>query len=64
MQGESEKDMEQLLREEAELLKTLILNGIGNGNTVNPKPFIPTPNQYKTLHLIMIKLNKNKQAAG
>ena len=64
MQGESEKDMEKLSNKEKELLESLILNGIGNGNTVNPKPFIPTPKQYKTLHSIMIKLDKKKQAAG
>lgn len=64
MQGEREKDMEKLSSQETELLKALILNGIGNGNTVNPKPFIPTPKQYKTLHSIMIKLDKKEQAAG
>lgn len=64
MQGESEKDMKKISGEEKELLKALILNGIGNGNTVNPDPFIPTPKQYKMLHSIMIKLDKNEHAVG
>lgn len=53
--------MKKLSSEETELLKALILNGIGNGNTVNPKPFIPTPKQYKTLHSIMIKFDKKNR---
>lgn len=56
--------MAKLSNEETDLLKELILNGIRNGNTVNPEPFIPTPKQYKTLHSIMIKLDKKNQAAG
>ena len=49
--------------EEKELLEKIILNGIGNGNTINPKPFSPTPEQYKVLYKIMNKL-KTEQAAG
>lgn len=62
MQGESEENM-KLTYEEKDLLEKLILNGIGNGNTVNPNPFTPTPEQYKILYSIMNKLDK-EQAAG
>lgn len=62
MQGESEEDM-KLTYEEKELLEKIILNGIGNGNTVNPKPFSPTPEQYTMLYKIMNKIDK-EQAAG
>ena len=63
MLGESETDMTmQLSDSEAILLKELVLTGIGNGNTVNPKPFVPTPDQYIKLHSIMKSLRE--QAAG
>lgn len=53
--------MKELIYEEKELLKEILLNAIGNGNTVNPKTFIPTPQQYKMLHSIIQKSELNKR---
>ena len=50
--------MKKFTCEEIKLFDKLILNAIGNGNTVNPKPFKPTPEQYKTLHQIAKKLKE------
>lgn len=45
--------MKELNYEEKGLLKEVLLNSIGNGNTVNPKAFTPDPKQYKLLHRTM-----------
>ena len=44
---------------EKELLDKLTLMAIANGNTVNPKAYEPTPEEYKILHDIRIKLGLN-----
>lgn len=46
--------------EEKALLDRLTLQAIANGNTVNPKAFEPTPEEYKLLHSIRIKLDLNR----
>lgn len=48
-----------LTKEELELLDRLTLNAIANGNTVNPTAYDPTPEEYKMLHQIRIKLGLN-----
>jgi len=35
--------------EKEELLEEILLNAYANGNTVEPKPFIPTPEQWKMI---------------
>ena len=42
---------------ELDVLAKVLLNAIANGNTVNPEPFKPTPEEYKLLCGIMCKLN-------
>lgn len=44
-------------REENELMQKILLLAEANGNTVNPKPFDPTPEQWKMLHQIINKLD-------
>ena len=44
---------------ELDLLDRLTLHAIANGNTVFPKPYEPTPEEYKALHTIRIKLELN-----
>jgi len=51
-----------LTAEERELLDRLTLQAIGNGNTINPQPFDPTPEEYRMLHTIRIKLGLNRKA--
>lgn len=53
--------MNELNCKEKKLLKEILLNAIGNGNTVNPKAFNPTPEQYKRLYSIMNKMELNKK---
>lgn len=53
--------MKKLNYDEKELLKSVLLNAIGNGNTVNPKAFVPTPKQYKLLHSIVQKCDLDKK---
>ena len=48
-----------LTPEEKDLLDRLTLMAIANGNTVSPEAFDPTPEEYKMLHSIRIKLNLN-----
>lgn len=52
--------MKELNYEEKELLRAVLLNAIGNGNTANPKPFNPTPKQHKQLYSITNKLGFNR----
>lgn len=42
--------------EEVKLLDKLLLNGIKNGNTVNPETYIPTPEEYRILYDIRNKI--------
>ena len=48
-----------LTNNEKDLLNKLTLLAIANGNTVNPKPFEPTPEEYQLLHQLRIKLDLN-----
>jgi len=50
-----------LTEKELALLDKLTLQAIANGNTVNPAAFEPTPEEYKTLHQIRLKLFKGGQ---
>lgn len=45
-----------LTQEEKDLLDKITLMAIGNGNSVSPTAYVPTPQEYKTLHTIRIKL--------
>lgn len=54
------KEDKTMTPEEKALLDRLTLQAIANGNTVNPKAFEPTPEEYKLLHSIRIKLDLNK----
>lgn len=51
--------MNSLTEKERDLLDRLTLLAIANGNTVNPEVFDPTPEEYKLLHQIRIKLDLN-----
>lgn len=46
-----------LTANEKELLNKLTLLAIANGNTVNPKPFEPSPEEYQLLHQLRIKMD-------
>ena len=48
-----------MTNKQKKLLKELVLVAIGNGNTVNPKPFIPTPSEYKELVDVINGLEKD-----
>ena len=52
--------MEQLTNKERELLDRVTLLVVANGNTVNPKPYNPTPEEYTLMHSIRIKLGLNE----
>lgn len=41
---------------EKQLLIDILLRAYANGNTVTPKPFDPTPEQWKTICSILNKL--------
>lgn len=45
--------------DELALIGRLTLTAIGNGNTVNPVAYDPTPEEYKLLHTIRIKMELN-----
>lgn len=49
----------ELTAKEKELLDKITLHAIANGNTVNPKILETTPEEYKLLHSIRIKLELN-----
>lgn len=51
--------MKELTREERNLLDRLTPLAIANGNTVNPTAYEPTPEEYKLLYSIRIKLDLN-----
>lgn len=42
--------------EEVKLVDKLLLNGVKNGNTVNPEAFVPTPEEYRLLYSIRNKI--------
>ena len=44
---------------ERDLLDRLTLLAIANGNTVSPKPFVPTPAEYKMLCELRIRMGLN-----
>lgn len=44
-----------LNQKERELLDKITLMAIANGNTVNPKVYEPTPEEYKMLCRIRVK---------
>ena len=48
-------------KKEVELLDKITLIAIANGNTVSPKVYEPTPEEYKMLHSIRIKLKLNSK---
>lgn len=48
-----------LSEKERELLDKLTLMAIANGNTVCPTAFEPTPEEYRLLHSIRIKMELN-----
>ena len=47
--------------DELRLLDRVTLTAIGNGNTVNPVAYDPTPEEYGLLHDIRIKLGLNEK---
>lgn len=51
--------MKELTREERNLLDRLTLLTIANGNTITPAAYDPTPEEYKMLYSIRIKLDLN-----
>lgn len=56
---ERRSEMNELTKKERELLDRLTLRAIANGNTVEPKAFEPTPEEYRLLHTIRIKMELN-----
>lgn len=42
-----------------ELLSKILLNAYANGNTVNPKPFVPTPEEWKRIAEMFADTNKS-----
>ena len=43
------KYVPELTREQMQVIHDLVWTGINNGNSVTPKAYEPTPDQYKTL---------------